>query len=71
MDGDIEALERKADILAVAQQAKQAQAYLGYQQLAKERDALRYNLDQTEIEFKAQQRRFAQENGILERQTGK
>lgn len=70
IDAEVEALERKVDILQQAQQSKQSSAYLGFRQLVKERDALQQHLDVTLVEFRAEQRRLAQENELLERQTG-
>jgi hypothetical protein len=70
IDAEIEALERKVDILQVAQQSKQSQAYLGYRQLVRERDELRSHLYQTDVEFKGAKQRLAQENEMLERHTG-
>ena len=67
VDMQIEGLERKVDILQVAQQSKQSQAYLGYRQLVRERDELQNHLAQTDVEFKGARQRLAQENEMLER----
>lgn len=67
VDMQIEGLERKVDILQVAQQSKQSQAYLGYRQLVRERDELQNHLQQTDVEFKGARQRLAQENELLEK----